>query len=77
MNKIVRGSTWPGFSLIHGQGKFGGAWIADSVTRKNNQTSIKVAKNDFTRKMICLTALQKLPKNVGDFDKSNVAKGFT
>ena len=37
--------------------------------------SIKVAQYDFTGKMI-LTPLQKLPKNVGDLGKLNVAKGF-
>ena len=33
-------------------------------------------KNDFTRKMIDLTHLQKLPKNVEDLGKLIVAKGF-
>ena len=39
---------------------------------KYRQKSIKVAQNDFTRKMI-LTPLQKLPMNLG---KLIVAKGF-
>ena len=47
-----------------------------SVTRKNCRMSIKVAQNDFTRKMIDLTPLQKLPKNVGDLGKLIAAKGF-
>ena len=38
--------------------------------------SIKVAQNDFTRKLKILTPLQKLPKNVGDLGKLIVAKGF-
>ena len=38
--------------------------------------SMKVAKNDFTRKMIDLP-LQNLPMNVGDLDKLIVTKGFT
>ena len=38
--------------------------------------SIKVAQNDFTRKIKILTPLQKLPKNVGDLGKLIVAKGF-
>ena len=37
---------------------------------------IKVAKNDFTRKRIILSPLQKLPKNVRDLGKLIVAKGF-
>ena len=37
---------------------------------------IKVAKNDFTRKRIILTPLQKLPKNVKDSGKLIVAKSF-
>ena len=36
---------------------------------KNRQMSIKVAQNDFTRKMIDLTPLQKLPMNVRDLGK--------
>ena len=44
-----------------------------SVTRKNRQ---KLHKNDFTRKLIDLSPLQKLPKNVRDLDKLIVAKGF-
>ena len=35
--------------------------------------SIKVAQNDFTRK---ITPLQKLPKNVTDLGKLIVATGF-
>ena len=38
--------------------------------------SIKVAKNDFTGKMIDCNTFTKLPKNVGDLDKLIVAKGF-
>ena len=38
--------------------------------------SKKLPKNDFTRKMIDFTPLQKLPKNVGDLAKFIVAKGF-
>ena len=33
-------------------------------------------KNDFTGKIIGLTNLQKLPKNVGDLGKFIVTKGF-
>ena len=52
-------------------------WPTTSVTRKNRQMSMKVAKNDFTRKMIDLKPLQNLPTNVGDLDKLIVTKGFT
>ena len=38
--------------------------------------SIKVAQNDFNRKMIDFNTLQKLPQNVGDLGKIIVAKGF-
>ena len=38
--------------------------------------SIKVAQNDLTSKMKDFSPLQKLPKNVGDFGKLNVAIGF-
>ena len=38
--------------------------------------SIKVAKNDFTRKLKILTPLQELSKNVGNLVKIIVAKGF-
>ena len=38
--------------------------------------SIKVAQNDFSRKMIDFDTCTKLPKNVGDLGKSIVAKGF-
>ena len=47
-----------------------------NVTRKNCQMSIKVAKNDFTRKLKILTPLQELSKNVGNLVKIIVAKGF-
>ena len=50
--------------------------VRDSVTRKNRQMSIKVAKNDFTSKMIDFNTFTKMPKNVGDLDKLIVAKGF-
>ena len=36
----------------------------------------KLPKYDFTRKMIDLTPLQKLPKNVGDVGKLIAAEGF-
>ena len=36
----------------------------------------KLPKTAFTRKKIILTPLQILPKNVGDFGKLIVAKGF-
>ena len=36
----------------------------------------KLPKNDYTRKIQTLTTLQKLPKNVGNFGKVIVAKGF-
>ena len=42
--------------------------------KKNAKCIKKLPKNDFCRKMI--KPLQKLPKNVGDLDKLNVAKGF-
>ena len=38
--------------------------------------SIKVAKNDFIKKLKILTHLQKLPKNVGDLGKLIAATGF-
>jgi len=38
--------------------------------------SIKVAQNDFTRKMKVLTPLQKLPNNVGNLGKIIVSTGF-
>ena len=38
--------------------------------------SIKVAQNDFTRKLIDFAPLQKLLKNVEDLGKIIVAKGF-
>ena len=38
--------------------------------------SIKVAKNDFTRKCMILTTLEKLPNNVGNLGKIIVATGF-
>ena len=38
--------------------------------------SIKVAQNDFTRKMIDFDTFTKLPKNVGDLGKLIVAKSF-
>ena len=50
--------------------------LGASVTRINRQTPIKVAKNDFTRKMIDLTLLQKLPENVADLGKVIDATGF-
>ena len=43
---------------------------------KNCQMSIKVAQNDFTRKWMILTPLQKLPKNVGEWGKIIDATGF-
>ena len=57
----------------------GSMFIRCSTTawpEKNCQVSIKVAKNDFTRKWLILTPLQKLRKNVGDFSKLIVAKGL-
>ena len=38
--------------------------------------SIKVAQNGFTRKIKDFDTFKKLPKNVGDFGKLFVAKGF-
>ena len=38
--------------------------------------SIKLPKNDFTKKLKILTHLQKLPKNEGDLGKLIDAKGF-
>ena len=38
--------------------------------------SIKVAKNDFTRKINFFDTFKKLPKNVGDLGKLFAAKGF-
>ena len=38
--------------------------------------SIKVAQNDFNRKMIDFNTLQKLPQNVGDLGIFISAKGF-
>ena len=38
--------------------------------------SLKLPKNDFTRKNKDLTPLQKMPKNVDDLGKYIVAKGF-
>ena len=38
--------------------------------------SIKVAQNDFTRKMIDFETFTKLPKNERDLGKVIVAKGF-
>ena len=37
--------------------------------------SIKLAKNDFARKMIDFDTFKKLPKNVEDLGKLIVAKG--
>ena len=51
-----------------------GLKITTSVTRKSHQMSIKVAQNDFTRKI--LTPFKKLPKNVGDLGILIVATGF-
>ena len=47
-----------------------------SGARKNRQMSIKVTKNDFTRKVIDFDTFTLLPKNVGDLGKLIVAKGF-
>ena len=47
-----------------------------SVTRKNRQMSIKVAQNDFSRKMIHFDSFKKLPKNVVDLGKLIFVKGF-
>ena len=38
--------------------------------------SIKVAQNDFTRKVIDFEIFTKMPHNVGDLGKLIVAKGF-
>ena len=38
--------------------------------------SIKVAKNDFTRKWMILTPLQKMPNNVGNLGKIIVVTSF-
>ena len=45
-----------------------------SVTRKNCQMSIKVAQNDFIRKMIDFDTFTKLPKNVGHLGKLIVGR---
>ena len=47
-----------------------------SVTRKNRQMSIKVAQNDFTRKMKDFDTYTKFVQNVGGLGKIIVAKGF-
>ena len=38
--------------------------------------SIKLPKNDFTRKMIDFITFKKSPKNVGDLGKLIAANGF-
>ena len=43
---------------------------------ENCQISIKVAKNDFTRKIKDFHTITKLPKNAGDLGKLIVAKGL-
>ena len=53
-----------------------GATSSNSVTSKSSQMSIKLLKNDFTRKIKIFTPLQKLPKNVGDLGKLIFAKDF-
>ena len=51
--------------------------MAASVTRKNRQMSIKVARIlTPLENYRFLTPLQKLPKNVGDLSKLFVAKGL-
>ena len=53
-----------------------GGRFESSVTRKNRQISIKVAKNDFSRKIIDFDTFSKIAKNVGDLGKLIVTKGF-
>ena len=53
-----------------------GGRFESSVTRKNRQISIKVAKNDFSRKIIDFDTFSKIAKNVGDLGKIIVTKGF-
>ena len=43
---------------------------------KNRQISIKLPKNDFTRKINDFDTFQKLPNNVGDLGKIIVATGL-
>ena len=50
--------------------------VPTSETSKNRQMSIKLPKNDFSRKFKIWTPLPKLPKNVGDLGKLIVGKGF-
>ena len=54
----------------------GNSELIFSVTRKKLPNVIKVAQNDFTRKMIDFDNFKKMPKNVGDLGKLIVAKGF-
>ena len=51
--------------------------LATSVTRKKLPNVYKSCPNMISlEKCLILTPLQKLPKNVGDFGKVIVAKGF-
>ena len=72
-----------------GNGNFGFSFPAQNCIRAKNiewrlqcdQKKIakclqKLPKNDFTRKMIDLTPLQKMPKNVGDFGKLLLPKAL-
>ena len=51
--------------------------LSSSVTSKKQPNVYKkLAKNDFTRKMIAFDTYKKLPKNVRDLGKLIVATGF-
>ena len=54
--------------------KFLPSSLITRVTRKKSPK--KLLKNYFTRKMIDMTSLQKLPKNVGDLGKLIFTKCF-
>ena len=45
--------------------------MGDSVTRKNRQMYIKVAKNNFTRKMTDFDTFTKIANECGRFGKIN------
>ena len=52
-------------------------FLITSVTRKISQNVYKSCTKMISQeKLLILTPLQKLPKNVGDLGESIVAKGF-
>ena len=55
---------------------FKGPFSTSETIKKIAKCLLKLPKNDFTGKMIDLTHLQKLLKNVGDLGKLKVTKGF-